>query len=147
MLLVAGCSNETEVVTDASTDVEQRTPETREDEIMIGIEQIVKEQYGSTSIKEIDINQHYGTDDTDDYIALIYLSFDAKNTVGTSKEMIEMYGSDLAARLADEKDISEITIFWEVPYLKEGVNIAKFNLVREGEDMVFKDKWFAPLFN
>lgn len=101
----------------------------------------------STSIKKIEINKHYGTDDPDDYIALIYLSFDAKNTVSTTKKMVEMYSSDLAAKLADEKKIYEIAIFWEVPCLKEGMNVVKFNLTRDGENMVFREKWFAPLFN
>lgn len=143
-IVLTGCGGSGEV-TEQQKDA--AAPETREEEIKLVIEQIAEEHYDSTSIKKVTVNENLGTEEEDDYLVLVYLSFDAKNTKKTSKRMIEMYGSDLAARLAGEVDISEITIFWEVPYLKEGDNVAKFNLQRSGDKMTFKEKWFDPLLN
>ena len=127
---------------------EEFVAETREEEIELLIQDIVEEHYNRTSIKDITINENLGTDEEDDFITLVYLSFDAKNRAKTAKEMIDIYSSDLGARLADEKDITEIAIFWEVPYLKEDSNIAKFNLQRVDDKMVFKDKWYDnSIFN
>ncbi|AUS03503.1 hypothetical protein M5W76_22120 [Paenibacillus larvae] len=101
-------------------------------------------KYDSTSIKEIMINEHMGTDDPDDYIVLAHLSFDAKNRAKTAKDMIDMYASDLAANLAKSKNVTEVTVFWEVPYLKEGINIAKTNFLRKGDNMYIENAWHDP---
>ncbi|MGR5939088.1 hypothetical protein ACT7CW_00110 [Bacillus pacificus] len=48
---------------------------------------------------------------------LVHLSFDAKNSAKTSKDMIEMYNNDIGAKVGkSEKNVQELTIFWEVPY-------------------------------
>ncbi|MCY9512389.1 hypothetical protein M5W78_21280 [Paenibacillus larvae] len=101
-------------------------------------------KYYDTSIKEIIINEHMGTDDPDDYIVLVHLSFDVQNRAKTAKDMIDMYGSDLAARLADQKNVTEVTVFWEVPYLKPGANIAKTNFLRKGDNMYIENAWHDP---
>ncbi|MEV2911154.1 hypothetical protein ABNF65_21740 [Paenibacillus larvae] len=93
--------------------------------------------YKETSIKEIQINEHMGTDDPDDYIVLVHLKFDRENTAWGAKGILGVYADDLAAHLADQKNVTEVTVFWEVPYLKNGANIAKFNYTRKGDKM----KW------
>ncbi|MEV2284663.1 hypothetical protein ABNB59_07825 [Paenibacillus larvae] len=55
-----------------------------------------------------------------------------------------MYASDLAANLAKSKNVTEVTVFWEVPYLKEGINIAKTNFLRKGENMYIENAWHDP---
>ena len=64
------------------------------------------------------INENAGTDELDDYVALVYLTWNVQNSPKTSKEMLDMYSSDLAAYLASEcPNVSEVAIFWQVPYL------------------------------
>lgn len=156
IIALTGCGDEvvesnkdTKEVVEKIEELKDTTiPETRQDEIKVLIKDIVDEHYNRTSVKDITINEHLGTDEEDDYLTLIYLSFDAMNKAKTAKEMIDMYSSDLGTRLADERDISEIAIFWEVPYLKEGSNIVKFNLQRTGDKMAFEDKWYDnSIFN
>ena len=57
----------------------------------------ITEQYTMTQIDRITINDDLGTEADGDYIALVYLTWDQKNTGKTSKKMLEMYSSDLAA--------------------------------------------------
>jgi len=105
-------------------------------------------KYEETSIKEISVNEHMGTEKPDDYIVLAHLSFDRMNTAGTAKGMLDMYGSDLAANLAKAENVTEVTVFWEVPYLKKGSNIAKANYQRKGDKMYLEDSWYDPgVFN
>lgn len=56
--------------------------------------------------------------------------------------MLSMYSEHLAAKLAKESDVSEITVFWEVPYHKEANNVAKFSYERNGEQMMVGEEWF-----
>lgn len=100
------------------------------------------EEFNSTSILNITVNENSGTDEADDYIVLVDLSFDAKNKAGTAKDMIEMYNNDLGAKLAEVEGANELTIFWQVPYLKENENIAKANLLKEDGNMYFEEVWF-----
>lgn len=137
--LLVGCSEETTEV-----NYEELS---RKEQLVYEVEKIVKE-FNSTSIKDVTVNDHLGTDDPNDYLLLIYLSFDAKNRAGTAKDMIEMYNNELGSKLATQIDITEVAIFWEVPYLKEGDNIAKANLQREGDNMFFEEVWFnGTIFN
>ncbi len=52
---------------------------------------------------------------------------------------------DLAATLAKHTNITEITIFWEVPYHLEGNNVAKMSYSRSGDGMAIGEKWYDPL--
>lgn len=99
-------------------------------------------KYEDTSIKQISINENLGTDKPDDYIALIHLSFDRKNTPGGAKGMLDLYASDLAANLAKSNNVTEVTVFWEVSYIKKEANIAKFNYTRKGDKMFLQEDWY-----
>lgn len=114
--------------------------QTPEQQIEAKAKEIINE-LRTTSVKEIKVNQHMGTDDPDDFLVLIHLSFDAKNTVKTTRDMLDLYNNEIGARLADVDRVSELTIFWEVPYLADG-NIAKANLVKVDAGMAFEDVWF-----
>ncbi|PDM37829.1 hypothetical protein CMV37_11975 [Bacillus cereus] len=99
-----------------------------------------------TSIKKIEVNEHAGTDNPDDYILLLHLSFDTKNTKQTTKEMIEDHNNEIGVKVAKElKNVQEVAVFWEAPYIKKGDNIVKANLERSGDKMMFKENWIAPV--
>lgn len=112
---------------------------TRQDEIESLVRDKIKEDYDSTSINQLAVNKDMGKGEG--YIVLAHLSFDRKNRAKTAKEMISMYAQDLGASLADQKDINEVTVFFEVPYLKEGDNIYKLNMQRQGDGMAIKDEF------
>lgn len=115
----------------------------QEDIIKKKIKAIVKEQDSWIKVKEIKVNKNYGLNDGS-YIVLPYLKWDAANTAKTTKKLLDMYSEDLAAKLAKETKISEITVFWEAPYLVEGRNIAKYGYSRSGKDMVKEEPWYDP---
>ena len=109
-----------------------------EDSIKSTIKSRITDKYNSTDITEITVNENAGTDELDDYVALVYLTWNVKNSAKTSKEMLDMYSSDLAAYLAGEcPDVSEVAIFWKVPYLTE--NTSKWTYARNGENMYLTD--------
>ncbi|MCU5601232.1 hypothetical protein [Bacillus wiedmannii] len=98
------------------------------------------------TVKESKINEHLGTDNPDDYILLLYLSFDGKNSSQQTKSLIDMYNNEIGARIGQTADkVQELAIFWEVPHIKKGPNLAKANLQRLDDKMVFKEKWIDPI--
>lgn len=105
-------------------------------------QQIINEDLKNTTINKIDVNEHMGRNDGT-YLVLPHLKWSVKNSAKTTMEMLEMYSDHLAARLADDKNISEITVFWEVPYHLEGNNVAKFMYERYGDGMAKVDQWSA----
>ncbi|MFW5433684.1 hypothetical protein [Paenibacillus apiarius] len=133
--------SEEATTSDSKPETQSVTESSEEESIKSKVEAIAKELYG-TSIKEIKVNENMGTDATDDYIVLAYLSFDVKNKAKTTKGVLELNNNELGAKLAEIENISELAIFWEVPYLKEGSNIAKANLQRTDKGMAFKDVWY-----
>ena len=104
--------------------------------------QIINEDLKNTTINKIEVNEHMGRNDGT-YLVLPYLKWSVKNSAKTTMEMLEMYSDHLAAKLADDKNVSEITVFWEVPYHLEGNNVAKFMYERSGDGMAKVDKWSA----
>lgn len=98
----------------------------------------VSSEYTNTDIDEITINEDAGTNTEDDYIALVYLTWNVKNSESTSEEMLDMYSKDLAATLAEKySSVQEVAVFWEVPYLTE--NTSKWSFERRGENMYLTD--------
>ena len=125
----------------------KQTSNDPKDVIKNNAESIVKD-LTSVSVKKIVVNENMGTDNPDDYILLVYLSFDAKNSKSTTKEMIEMYNNEIGAKIGkSEKNVQELTIFWEVPHQQKDTNLAKASLERSGDQMQFKEKWIAPALN
>lgn len=105
------------------------------------IESIVEDNYTTASIEKIEINDDMGSDKPNKLIALVHLSFDAKNSSQTSYNMVEMYSDDLAAKIGSENDtINQIAVFWKVPYIDEDETLAKFSYERSGEHMIITDK-------
>lgn len=102
----------------------------------------INENYDGVSIEKIDVNEDAGTGEG--YIVLAHLSFDRQNTAGTSKDMISRYAKDLGATLADQTDVNEVTVFFEVPYLKENDNIYKLSMERQGSEMEIVEEFADP---
>lgn len=136
--------NETGLLTKKKTAEKPKEPVKveRSDEINNIVKAKVKADYDSTSFNEISVNKDMG--EGEGYIVLAHLSFDRKNRANTAKDMISMYAQDLGASLADQPDINEVTVFFEVPYLKEGDNIYKLNMQRSGDGMAIKDEFTDP---
>ena len=112
------------------------------DTIKQTVEGVIADDLSNVTIKKIDINEHAGRNDGT-YIVLPHLKLDAKNSASTTLKILEQYSDHIAAKLADITEVSEITVFWEVPYHLEGNNVAKFMYERSGDGMVKVDKWSA----
>ncbi|MEC0271938.1 hypothetical protein [Peribacillus frigoritolerans] len=119
------------------------TESSREEEIEETVNSIIDKNYSHTTVNEMEVNENLGLNDGS-YIVLPYLKWDAMNNAKRTKNLIEMYSDDLAANLAEEDDISELTIFWEVPYHLEGKNVAKFTYTKNGDSMSIGERWYDP---
>jgi len=115
----------------------------KKDDIKKMVEDIVSSDLKKTTIKDLLVNNYQAEENQ--YIVLPHLKWEVKNSKKMTVEMLEMYSDNIAAKLAEEKGIQEITVFWEVPYHLEGQNIAKFNYLRKGDGMAKVDKWTALL--
>ncbi len=99
----------------------------------------ISSKYSKTSVESITINDDLGTDVEGDYIALVNLTWDVRNSSATTEEMLQMYSDDLAASLAiDHPEVQEVAIFWHVPYL--GSNSSKWAYERKDGGMYLTDK-------
>ena len=104
------------------------------------IESIIEDNYTTASIEKIEINEDMGADEPNKLIALVHLSFDAKNSAQTSYNMTEMFSEDLAAKIGSDNDsISQLTVFWKVPYISDK-NASKFSYERSEDNMIIKSK-------
>ena len=110
------------------------------DKIKQTVEGVIADDLSNVTIKKIDINEHMGRNDGT-YIVLPHLKLDAKNSANKTFKILEQYSDHLAAKLADITEVSEITVFWEVPSHLEGDNVAKFMYERSGDGMAKVDKW------
>ncbi|MCT4593186.1 MAG: hypothetical protein N4A57_02780 [Anaeromicrobium sp.] len=96
----------------------------RESEIETTIrDKFYSEDYTNAKLSSITINENLGTDTSDDYIALVYIKFDIKNSRETGNKIMRMYSDDLVAKVAELgiTDISEAAIFWEDEYNSRSV--------------------------
>lgn len=103
-------------------------------------------EYDYTDVDSISINKDYGTKTKNDYIALVNLTWEQKNSASLSKEMISMYSEDLAAFVGKKcKNVHEICIFWTVPYLNDAS--AKCSYERKHGGMYSTDTIFDYNFD
>lgn len=117
----------------------------RSKEINDFVNKIASKTYG-TSIKKIIVNENLVTEQKEDFIVLVYLSFDMKNGIERTKEMINMGNNDIGGLVGKNIDnVTELTIFWEVPYHAKGKNVAKANLSRQENKMIFEEEWYDPI--
>lgn len=107
---------------------------------------IITENYTYTTIDSITINEDLGTEEEGDYVVLARLTWEQKNSGSTSKEVLAMYSSDLAARFGtDQLSVKEIAIFWTVPYLNDAN--AKWAYERVDSGMQLSDNMLDNAFS
>lgn len=126
---------------DAAKKAEAKTPAARDVEIRKTAEKYI-EKYAGSEIVKIDVNENLGANDGS-YLVLVHMAYPRANSAEMSLKMVTMYSEDLAANLASESDVSDVTVFWEVPRFLEGRNAAKFTYKRAGDGMVLDDEMIA----
>ena len=127
-----------------STTAEETVALTEKEQIEKILSERIEEEYYNTVIDGITINDDLGTEKEDDYIALVYLTWNTRNSGKLSKTVLKMYSDDLAATLAEENDsVQEIAIFWTVPYLKGS---AKCSYERKNSEMYVADMYWDSVF-
>lgn len=96
-------------------------------------------EYANTNVDLITINSDYGTEDNpDDWVVLVYLTWNMNNSPETSKKVLKMYSDDLAALLWNKfRNVQEVAVFWKVPHLTE--NTSKWSYEREADGMYQTD--------
>ena len=124
-------------------------PEISADEkIRSAVSDVIKENYSSTVIDSISINEDLGTETEGDYIVLAYLTWNVKNSASTTLEMMALYSEDFAARIgSDIPNISEVSVLWTIPYYSESDIAVKYSYERKDNGMYQTDKMIASFLN
>ncbi len=124
LLLCACGTKQDETIANSEIELNTATEEsvalTEKEQIEKILRGRIEEEYYNTVIDGITINDDLGTEEENDYIALVHLTWNTRNSGKLSKEVLKMYSDDLAAALAKENNsVREIAIFWTVPYLND----------------------------
>lgn len=146
MLMDNGYADESE---DAEQQADaQNSVTTEQEKIENGARQICAENYKSTTVSNITVNENLGTDTEGDYILLVDLTWDVKNSKDTTKKMLAMYSQDFAARVGtDLQNVSEVTVFWKVPHYSKTDNVVKYTYTRKDNGMYQTDAMISTLLN
>lgn len=99
----------------------------------------VKEQYSGTDVDRITVNEDYGTEDNpDDWVVLVYLTWNVHNSPETSEKVLKMYSDDIAVLLYNQfNTVQEVAVFWHVPNLTD--NTSKWSYERGADGMYQTD--------
>lgn len=128
------------------SEVTENTEISEYDKVETQIKSYINANYTNTILDDLTVNDDLGTDADGDYVVLVNLTWNQKNTGKTSQEMLDMYSSDMAARIyQDMPEVQELCIFWTVPYLNDGT--AKISFERKDNGMAYMDKVFDNNFN
>ncbi|NUI58974.1 hypothetical protein HUN88_04220 [Bacillus amyloliquefaciens] len=115
--------------------------ETEEDQI----NDLVENNLKNVSVDKIELNQDMSKNKEKQYIALVHLSFNLKNTPERAKKITQTYSEDLAARISDKvKSVDQLIIFWKIPYLNDNAVLAKNSYVRSGSHFIIADQAYQP---
>lgn len=141
-------NDETEESKEASQDTTSDYDEVEKvkSDLTAKVNQYIDDNYTFTVLDKIEVNPNAGTEESGDYIGLVYLTWNEKNKGEKSKTMLTMYSEDMATRVYDDlPEIQEIAIFWTVPYLNNGN--AKLSFERKNNGMFYTDKVFDKNFD
>lgn len=128
------------VVPEVATIVDDRDP------IVALIEDRAEDKTFGVIINDIRINHNLGSSaKPDDKIVLIYLTWDVSNPPEMTRKMLEINSARIVSALDVRPEVSEVVVFWEVPYHLEGNNSAKFNYFKKNGEFYEGDKWYAPV--
>lgn len=101
----------------------------------------IQSKFEDTDITKITVNENSGTDNPDDYVLLVNLTWNRKNKEDTTKEMMRMYCDDLAAYTVESNSkVQEVALFWTIPYHKEDGVSAKCSYEQKNGKMILSDK-------
>lgn len=108
---------------------------TRLDEIKQDIDYVLskelRNQITNTTLENLQVNENLGTDNSEDVIVLVDLSWSTKNLENTTRTMLEMYSDHLAAKLSSQlAEGSEIALFWKAEYT--GLDIKHSYYIKNG---------------
>jgi hypothetical protein len=138
---------ETEKPVQTPAEAPTETPEETEEPEIDPVEQdkadieaaardIVAQHYTSTDVSSVTVNENYGTDEDGDYVLLVYLTWNVKNSVDMTNKMLAMYSEDFAARVGtDIPKVNDFAVFWTVPYYSETRTAVKYSYLRNGDGM------------
>jgi len=92
----------------------------------IALKRIKENDYSLCTINEIKINDNLGTEVNDDYVLLVYGTFDVKNDIETGNGVMRMFADDLVAYMSKEgvDDVIEAAVFWEDDYNNRNLKYA-----------------------
>lgn len=84
-----------------------------------------------------------GTEIEGDFVVLVHLIWNVKNSAKMSKTVLALYSEDLAAIVAEScPDVQELAVFWKVPYLNDAT--AKCSYERKNGGMyAMDDMWIG----
>ena len=130
------------------TDQSQQSTMTEQKTIENSARAICAENYKSATVSNILVNENLGTDAENDYIILMELTWNTKNSKDTTKKMLAMYSEDFAARIGtDLQNVSEITVFWKVPYYSKTDTVVKYTYTRKDNGMYQTDAMISTFLN
>lgn len=148
MMMDNGYADGLEETEREQTDQSQQSTMTEQKTIENSARAICVENYKSATISNILVNENLGTDAENDYIILMELTWNTKNSKDTTKKMLAMYSEDFAARIGKElKNVSEVTILCKVPYYSETDTAIKYTYTRKDNDMYQTDAMISTLLN
>lgn len=94
------------------------------------------EWYKNTTVDSVTVNEHLGTEKEDDFVLLVYATWDVKNSVKMTNKVLAMYSEDFAARVGQElENVQDLSVFWTVPYYSETDISVKYSYERAGTGM------------
>lgn len=106
------------------------------EEIEAAARNIVTANYTMTDISRITVNENYGTDADGDYVLLVYVTWNVKNSVEMTNNVLAMYSEDFAARVGkDIPKVNDFSVFWTVPYYSETDVSVKYSYERNSRGM------------
>lgn len=102
--------------------------------------EIISDNFTATDVDRVTVNEDYGTDADDDYILLVYLTWNVQNSADMTKKVLAMYSEDFAARVGEDlENVQEVALFWTVPYHSETGTAVKYSYERDGAGMYQTD--------
>ncbi len=124
----------------------EEEPESEQSKVEKKVQEYIDAYYTKTVIDSITVNEDLGTDIDGDYIALVRLTWNVSNSAELSKEVLDLYSSDMAARMYNDlPEIQELAVFWTVPHLNNGS--AKISFERKDDGMYYTDTVFDSNFD
>ncbi|MEW9139145.1 hypothetical protein [Bacillus wiedmannii] len=123
--------------------VEEKKPATLEEKI----KDVVKDKMGKKSLVNLEINDNAGTEQEGDKVVLLTLDGKDRITTNMTKSGMWLDTKDILEKLVQEKEISEITFFYQFNLVDQYGNEKKENVMKIKFDRNTIDKINFKNFN